>query len=109
MAAQPRVLVVGAMTPQRRPISAMRNAVPAATTFGAGHAAAAAAGLSIVMPVHNEAAGLAALHDRICAVAAKLAEQALACEIVYVDDGSHDGSLDVARALPAAGIDVQWC
>jgi glycosyltransferase involved in cell wall biosynthesis len=85
----------------------MRNAVPAATTFGAGHAAAAAAGLSIVMPVYNEAAGLAALHDRICAVAGKLAEQALACEIVYVDDGSHDGSLDVARALPAAGIDVQ--
>src|SRR5580704_15074302 len=107
MAAQPRVLVVGAMTPERRQISAMRNAVPAATTFGAGHAAAAALGLSTVVPVYNEAAGLASLHDRICAVAGKLAERSLACEIVYVDDGSSDASLDIARALPAVGIDVQ--
>jgi glycosyltransferase involved in cell wall biosynthesis len=86
----------------------MHNAVPAATTFAPGRAAAAAAGLSIVMPVYNEAAGLASLHDRICAVAARLAaNHALACEVVYVDDGSHDGSLDAARVLPAAGVDVQ--
>ena len=31
----------------------------------------------------------------------------LACEVVYVDDGSRDASLATARALPADGIDVQ--
>jgi glycosyltransferase involved in cell wall biosynthesis len=70
--------------------------------------AGALAGLSIVVPLYNEAAGLAALHGRICAAAAKLAaERSLACEIVYVDDGSRDASLDIARALPAEAVDVQ--
>src|SRR6202521_4757571 len=68
----------------------------------------AGAGLSIVVPVYNEAAGLAGLHGRISAAATKLAdERGLACEIVYVDDGSRDASLDIARALPAEAVDVQ--
>src|SRR5580704_10402206 len=66
------------------------------------------AGLSIVVPVYNEAAGLAGLHRDICAIGARLrATRGLACEIVYVDDGSRDDSLDVARALPADAVDVQ--
>src|SRR5580692_3619433 len=66
------------------------------------------AGLSIVVPVYNEAGGLPGLHDRLCAVAAKLAaERSLACEVVYVDDGSRDASLAVANALPADDLDVQ--
>jgi polyisoprenyl-phosphate glycosyltransferase len=65
-------------------------------------------GLSIVVPVYNEAAGLAAVHARIAEVAAALSsERGLACEIVYVDDGSRDASLATALALPAQGIDVQ--
>jgi polyisoprenyl-phosphate glycosyltransferase len=65
-------------------------------------------GLSIVVPVYNEAAGLAALHARLADVAAALgSERGLACEIVYVDDGSRDASLAAALALPANGIDVQ--
>lgn len=65
-------------------------------------------GLSIVIPVYNEAKGLPALHDQIGAIARKLdAERGLTCEIVYVDDGSRDDSLIVARALPAGGADVQ--
>src|SRR5450755_1281991 len=72
------------------------------------HAAGGAGGLSIVIPVYNEAAGLAALHARVCAIAAALAaERGLACEIVYVDDGSRDASLATALALPALGVDVQ--
>jgi glycosyltransferase involved in cell wall biosynthesis len=68
----------------------------------------AAAGLSIVMPVYNEAEGLAALHQRLVTVAAGLRRRwGLACEVVYVDDGSRDASLAVAAALPADGIDVQ--
>jgi hypothetical protein len=55
------------------------------------HPAPGGVGLSIVIPVYNEAAGLPALHARICKVAAGLAaERQLACEIVYVDDGSSD-------------------
>jgi glycosyltransferase involved in cell wall biosynthesis len=69
---------------------------------------AAAAGLSIVVPVYNEADGLAKLHARLTAAARSLAtERGLACEIVYVDDGSRDTTFAVASALPAAGIDVQ--
>jgi polyisoprenyl-phosphate glycosyltransferase len=69
---------------------------------------AAAAGLSIVVPVYNEADGLAKLHARLIAAAHALAaERALACEIIYVDDGSRDASLAVACALPADGVDVQ--
>ena len=71
-------------------------------------AGSAGAGLSIVVPVYNEAAGLAQLHARISAVAAKLqASRELACEIVYVDDGSRDASLDVAHGLPANAADIQ--
>src|SRR5262249_23128072 len=65
-------------------------------------------GLSIVVPVYNEAAGLPGLHGRLLEVAAELAaERGLSCEIVYVDDGSRDASLATARALPARGVDVQ--
>ncbi len=77
------------------------------STDQAGHAAARA-GLSIVVPVYNEAAGLPRLHADLTEVARRLREQrALACEVVYVDDGSADDTLAVARALPAAGFDVQ--
>jgi polyisoprenyl-phosphate glycosyltransferase len=66
------------------------------------------AGLSIIVPVFNEAAGLAEFHsDLSAAVRALAAARGLICEIVYVDDGSRDASLSVARALPADGIDVQ--
>jgi len=66
------------------------------------------AGLSIVIPVFNEAGGLAALHGRVSEVARRLHEQrALKTEIVYVDDGSRDATLKIAESLPAAGVDVQ--
>jgi glycosyltransferase involved in cell wall biosynthesis len=61
-----------------------------------------------VVPVYNEAAGLPQLHAGIIAVAAALRrERGLACEIVYVDDGSRDASLTVAQGLPAGAVDVQ--
>jgi glycosyltransferase involved in cell wall biosynthesis len=66
------------------------------------------AGLSIVVPLYNEARNLAALHQQIVEVARKLqASRGLHIEVVYVDDGSSDGTLAQARALPADGIDVQ--
>lgn len=69
--------------------------------------AAAANGLSIVVPCYNEGAGLARLHDRICALAAKLKQAyGLSTEVVYVDDGSRDDTLAVARTLRATTLDV---
>jgi glycosyltransferase involved in cell wall biosynthesis len=66
------------------------------------------AGLSIIVPVYNEAEGLARLHEQITMVARGLRQtRGLGCEIVYVDDGSRDSSLAVARGLPADGVDVQ--
>ena len=65
-------------------------------------------GLSIVVPVFNEAAGLAALHSRMVETASRLKERwRLTAEVVYVDDGSRDDTLAIARALPADVLDVQ--
>src|SRR6185295_621001 len=68
----------------------------------------AEAGLSIVVPLFNEAGALAALHDRLVEVARRLREtRTLAVEVVYIDDGSNDATLAVAHGLPAAALDVQ--
>jgi glycosyltransferase involved in cell wall biosynthesis len=67
-----------------------------------------AAGLSIVVPLFNEAAGLPSLHGRLADVAQRLKEKrGLHCEVVYVDDGSGDATLAIARDLPATNLDVQ--
>jgi glycosyltransferase involved in cell wall biosynthesis len=69
---------------------------------------AAAQGLSIVVPLYNEAATLERMHARLIEVAQRLAAtRALTCEVVYVDDGSRDGTLAIARELPATAFDVQ--
>jgi glycosyltransferase involved in cell wall biosynthesis len=67
-----------------------------------------APGLSIVVPVFNEARGLAGLHERIAEVARALQDKyGLAIEAVYVDDGSSDDTSEVAKALPALPLDIQ--
>jgi glycosyltransferase involved in cell wall biosynthesis len=68
---------------------------------------AAAKGLSIVVPCYNEGGGLAPLHERIAALAAKLKQAyGLSTEVVYIDDGSRDDTLAVAQSLPATTLDV---
>jgi glycosyltransferase involved in cell wall biosynthesis len=65
-------------------------------------------GLAIVVPLFNEARNLTSLHDRLIEIAGRLRSQrALPVEVVYVDDGSSDGTLAATRALPAAGLDIQ--
>jgi polyisoprenyl-phosphate glycosyltransferase len=72
------------------------------------HSAPADAGLSIVVPLFNEAEGLPILHTTLSAVVRRLRqERALTTEIVYVDDGSRDATLAVARALPACDCTIQ--
>src|ERR1700732_4681713 len=71
-------------------------------------ATAAAQGLSIVVPVYNEAAGLAGLHQPLSDLASALRQRyRLSCEVVYVDDGSTDTTLTIANGLAADALDVQ--
>jgi glycosyltransferase involved in cell wall biosynthesis len=84
--------------------------MPARTTRSGSHSAGsrAAPGLSIVVPVFNEARGLPALHQRIAEIARFLVNRrGLKLEVVYVDDGSSDDTCDVAKALPALPLDIQ--
>src|SRR5712672_4435809 len=71
-------------------------------------ATAAGQGLSIVVPLYNEAAGLALLHARLGEMAKALRQRyGLPCEVVYIDDGSADATLSIARGLGADAVDVQ--
>ena len=64
--------------------------------------------LSIVVPLHNEADGLARFHRNLEGIAGLLGEKCeLRTEVIYIDDGSKDATLAVARALPAAVLDVE--
>src|SRR3954465_4444032 len=66
------------------------------------------AGLSIVVPLFNEAANLSSLHARLVEAAGALqATRGRTPGVVCVADGSRDGTLAVARELPAANLDVQ--
>ena len=71
-------------------------------------ATAAAQGLSIVVPLYNEATGLALLHGRLGGLAKTLRQRyGLGCEVVYIDDGSTDATLSIARGLGADALDIQ--
>jgi len=86
----------------------MTSASPTSIAPATSPAQRAAAGLSIVVPVYNEGAGLTQFHDQLIGIARQLRTQrGLATEVVYVDDGSRDDSLAVASRLPAEALDVQ--
>lgn len=55
--------------------------------------------LSIVMPVHNEALVLPQTYERVSAAGRALAGRGLDYEIVFVNDGSSDGSDEVLDGL----------
>ena len=83
-----------------------RSGADGAVTFaGAGtrHRAAASVVLSVVVPVFNEAAGLAAFHARLAAAMQGVGES---WEAIYVNDGSTDASLSVMQELRAANPHV---
>lgn len=60
--------------------------------------------VSVVLPVYNEVENLEPLHVELTAA---LAAFGRSYEIVYVDDGSRDGSFDVLRRLHAADPHVR--
>jgi glycosyltransferase involved in cell wall biosynthesis len=60
------------------------------------------------LPLYNEAAGLAFLNERLGGLARTHRQRyGLACEVVYVDDGSADATLGIARGLAADALDIQ--
>jgi glycosyltransferase involved in cell wall biosynthesis len=59
--------------------------------------------LSIVIPIYDEEDNIPSLYARLIAV---LAEMGLRYEIVFVDDGSQDGSLELMRGLAAGDTHV---
>ncbi len=86
----------------------MVNKATNLTGSASGPPTRAETGLSIVVPLFNEAAGLARFHESLSAVARDLRRRrGLQCEVVYVDDGSRDQTYAVASGLPADALDVQ--
>ncbi|MDR1293947.1 MAG: glycosyltransferase family 2 protein, partial [Bifidobacteriaceae bacterium] len=65
--------------------------------------------LSLVSPVYNEAESLPAFHRELIAALGRLTatDPAMDYEIVYVDDGSVDGSAQVVAALAASDTRVR--
>lgn len=62
------------------------------------HAKASSRVLSVIAPVYNEDSVLEAFHARLVAVLDALGEE---FEVIYINDGSTDNSIDVMRRLRA--------
>jgi hypothetical protein len=78
--------------PQRRQAPRRSSLPHRRRTSGRG----AVVDISVVAPVYNEKGNLLPLHQRLVAV---LADLGRAFEIIYVDDGSADGSFDELKEL----------
>ncbi|MFO3703563.1 glycosyltransferase family 2 protein [Xanthomonas codiaei] len=60
--------------------------------------------LTVVIAAYNEETSIPLLHPRLCAVLAQL--HGLQTQVLYVDDGSTDGTWDVLQALVQADARV---
>lgn len=60
--------------------------------------------ISLVVPVYNEKESLRPLYEKICARMERVGET---FEIIFVDDGSRDGSFNVMQALHALDARVR--
>ena len=69
------------------------------TTAVAGTEAVRGPTISVVVPVYCNEESLPLLFDALLGVEASLRERGLALELIFVDDGSLDGSLAVLREL----------
>lgn len=61
--------------------------------------------LSIVVPCYNEEAVIRDTHQRLAAVAGSVPDMEL--ELVYIDDGSRDGTLGILKDLREAGGNIR--
>ena len=69
-------------------------------TAGTPNAMDAAPDISVVLPAHNEAGNIAPMVKALTDVLAPLGR----CEIIFVDDGSRDGTLAALRAAAREGV-----
>ncbi len=60
--------------------------------------------LSVVIPLYNEEPNVAPLHAELSAI---LASMAVSFEILLIDDGSRDGTFEVARRIQASDRHVR--
>lgn len=60
--------------------------------------------ISVIVPLYNERDSLAELH---AGVSAELEYLGIGAEVIYVDDGSDDGSLEVLKGLQARDPRIQ--
>lgn len=64
--------------------------------------------LTLAVPVFNESESLEVFHQRLGLVAEQLIRDfGLKVEILYVDDGSSDGSVDIVNRLPSGSFSVK--
>ncbi|HSF24567.1 MAG TPA: glycosyltransferase family 2 protein [Blastocatellia bacterium] len=61
--------------------------------------------ISVVIPVLNERSTLEDLHRRLATV---LSRVSVAYEIIFVDDGSTDGSIDILKGLQSQDASVRY-
>lgn len=64
--------------------------------------------ISIVVPVYFNAPSLPQLHDELCSIETELAKRDISIELIFVDDGSKDNSLEqlllIKKQRPEAKI-----
>src|SRR5438128_82638 len=71
--------------------------------LGEGMIAGSSIYLSLVIPVYNEEENIPLLHERISQV---LSKQHFSYEVIYVDDGSQDGTFSQLHHLAASDSSV---
>jgi glycosyltransferase involved in cell wall biosynthesis len=60
--------------------------------------------ISVVIPLYNEEESLSELHNRIKQV---MEDNGFSYEIIFVDDGSTDGSWDIIKSLKSSSEHVK--
>ena len=60
--------------------------------------------LSVVVPLYNEEENVGRLYDALCE---SLTPESMTFELLFVDDGSHDGTRDVLRSIAARDARVR--
>src|SRR5205085_1236310 len=102
-AAHARRRVAAARGPRVRAVGADRRRAPGGGRVGGGglrgEPRVSAPEISVVIPAYNEAESLPALNDELIVALTKIGRP---WEIVYVDDGSRDGTDEVLGRLAAA-------
>jgi glycosyltransferase involved in cell wall biosynthesis len=63
--------------------------------------------ISVVVPCYNEQEVIPLFYSELCLIAEKLRQDAV-FELIFVDDGSSDNTLNVIKELPKGDIDIRY-